>query len=897
MAVAGSDAGWPIVSRGEVGDRLWAAVSAGLAGGSGPVGAVLAGSPGAGKTVLARGCVERARAAGHPVEWLVGSPATSSIPLGALAALLPDPVAATSPERLLHGAFQAFRTAVSGRRTLLAVDDLQWLDEVSAAVINRLAEAGDVAIVGTMRSRTPAPQAVTDLWRADRVERIELDPWTRTEVEEVLAAALGGGVDMATAQEFWRVSAGNPLYLRELFFAATAGGLLGCRHETWSLHAPLPPSDRLAELIESRLAGLAGAEREALELIAVGEPIALRHVERLVDLDVLARLEAGALIAVASESGPSDREDVVRLGHPVFGEVLRDGMARLRTRQAQVRLAAAVAESEPLTGADLERVVRWRLEAGAPATVADLERAARSALDRFDTDLTRRCAAEVLHRGPSAPAGLLLGRAMTLAGEYAEAEKVLIEAGTLATADDLVAQIATARADLLFHWLDRPAQGREILAAAADRIGPGTTWRSALTVREAAYDLYDGAPGTASAALAAFIDHADPWIVLNAAITAALADFALGRFAAASRWVAAGRGAATALGGSVTTAGGLDLAPLLAAELGIIFHSGRYAEGETQGLLAHQAALDEGSPTARAWTAHLVAAGYMAQGRMTESIRWFRESVAASSAVSSESVQYILISGLAGAHAWAGDVAAARATLRRLDELPGRNLGLFGTHSARARAWILAAEGARIPAADMMIAGCEPLRRGGAGTFEAALLHDAVRVDRDAASRVAPRVAQLAEVVEGPLMAARAMLVAALAAADPVGTEAAAHAFADLGAVLYAAESAASAAVLAARSGATRHAAALTRYAGDLAARCEGAATPGMHQRKPDSLLTPRERQIAFLAADGMRTKEIAGSLYLSDRTVDNVLGRVFTKLGIAGRGELAESLRAAGIG
>jgi DNA-binding CsgD family transcriptional regulator len=896
VAVASTDAGWPIVSRAEVADRLWAAVTAGLAGGSGPVGAVLAGSPGAGKTVLARECVERATASGHRVEWVVGSPATASIPLGALGPLLPEPVAATSPERLLHGAFQAFRTAVSGRRMLLAVDDLQWLDEVSAALINRLAEAGDVAIVGTMRSRTPAPQAVTDLWRADRVERIELDPWTRTEVEKVLAAALGGGVDMATAQEFWRVSAGNPLYLRELFLAAAGGGLLGCQLETWSLHAPLPASDRLAELIESRLAGLADTERDALELIAVGEPIALRHVERLIDLEVLAQLEAGALIGVTSEAGPGGREDVVRLGHPVFGEVLRDGMARLRTRQAQVRLAAAVAGSAPLGDADLERVVRWQLDAGAPATTADLEHAARTALERFDIDLTRRCAAEILRLGPHAPAGLLLGRAMTLAGEHADAERVLLDAAALADNGALVGEIATARADLLFHWLGRPEDGRRIVTEAAAQLDPGSAQRAVLRVREAAYDLYDGAPEAAANALAGYLDHDDPRIVLDAAMIAAVGEFALGHFAQAGRWTVAGRKAAGELGGTSITAAGFDLAPLFSAELGIALHAGRYGEVEKEGLRAHQAALDEGSPTARAWIAHLVAAGYMAQGRMTESIRWFRESVAATATMSAASLHHIVVSGLAGAQAWAGDVAAARATLRGLDEVPGRSLGLFGAHSVRARAWILAAEGAHVPAAEMLIAGAEPMRRADARTFEVAMLYDAVRIDRDAAARVAPRIAELATLVEGPLMVARADLVGSLVDGDPDGTEAAAHAFTDLGGHLYAAEAAASAAVLAARRGKTRQAAALTRYAGDLAARCEGAATPGMHRARTDSVLTPRERQIAFLAADGMRTKEIAGSLFLSDRTVDNVLGRVFTKLGIAGRAELAESLRTAGV-
>ncbi len=57
-------------------------------------------------------------------------------------------------------------------------------------------------------------------------------------------------------------------------------------------------------------------------------------------------------------------------------------------------------------------------------------------------------------------------------------------------------------------------------------------------------------------------------------------------------------------------------------------------------------------------------------------------------------------------------------------------------------------------------------------------------------------------------------------------------------------------------------------------------------------MLTGRERQIARLAAAGVPSKEIADQLYLSSRTVDNHLMRVYAKLGVTGRAELAAALR-----
>ena len=55
--------------------------------------------------------------------------------------------------------------------------------------------------------------------------------------------------------------------------------------------------------------------------------------------------------------------------------------------------------------------------------------------------------------------------------------------------------------------------------------------------------------------------------------------------------------------------------------------------------------------------------------------------------------------------------------------------------------------------------------------------------------------------------------------------------------------------------------------------------------------LTPQELQIAQLAATGLPNREIAQQLYLSHRTVGSHLYRIFPKLGIRSRAELAAIL------
>jgi DNA-binding CsgD family transcriptional regulator len=71
-----------------------------------------------------------------------------------------------------------------------------------------------------------------------------------------------------------------------------------------------------------------------------------------------------------------------------------------------------------------------------------------------------------------------------------------------------------------------------------------------------------------------------------------------------------------------------------------------------------------------------------------------------------------------------------------------------------------------------------------------------------------------------------------------------------------------------------------------------GAQTPPLSVVRTRSGLTPRELEIASLAAEGLATSEIAVRYTLSVRTVDNHLHHAYGKLGIAGRDELVAALR-----
>jgi DNA-binding CsgD family transcriptional regulator len=141
---------------------------------------------------------------------------------------------------------------------------------------------------------------------------------------------------------------------------------------------------------------------------------------------------------------------------------------------------------------------------------------------------------------------------------------------------------------------------------------------------------------------------------------------------------------------------------------------------------------------------------------------------------------------------------------------------------------------------------------------------------------------------DGPMAKVAHEWAAALIAGDAGRLAAVSQALEDLGFLLLAAETASAAATIDEQAGRSRPAMAARARARRLGSS-RGAEDAVLRRTRSPTTLTTRELEIARYAATGLSSAEIASRLYVSIRTVDSHLGRVYTKLDVRRRGQLRD--------
>jgi DNA-binding NarL/FixJ family response regulator len=362
---------------------------------------VLSGEPGIGKSALC------AWAAGQADDMRLlpvrGVESEGDVPFAGLSelcagemdriALLPTPQAtalevalarrnASPSDRFAIGAaiLSLLGDVAERQPVLVIVDDAQWLDAASAAALlfaARRLRSERVALLAATR-----PGSVFDAER-NGLSRIVLDGLDRPAARALLDAA-HEGLPADVALRLVERAHGNPLALIELPLALTEAQLAGAV----PLDEPMPLGSTLTGALTHRLSGLSEGARRALVIAAAsGEERLQPVIEALnrfgLDRSVLEAAERAGALSIAGETFEF-RHPLLRsaIYHDARGPARRAAHAALApVTSGETRawhLANATVGEDEAVAATMERVGLEARRRGAPATAAlALERAAR----------------------------------------------------------------------------------------------------------------------------------------------------------------------------------------------------------------------------------------------------------------------------------------------------------------------------------------------------------------------------------------------------------------------------------------------------------------------------------------------------------------------------------------
>ncbi|MGP4084289.1 LuxR C-terminal-related transcriptional regulator [Streptomyces sp. KR55] len=867
---------WPMTGRVEELRFIAAATRAG----DGPRGVVLAGAAGVGKTRLAREALAAARRRGAVTSWVTATASARGLPLGAFAGLLG--AAAQDPTRILPQAVDALVTGSGRAGAVIGVDDAHLLDELSALLVHQLVLRSPATVVVTVRSGVPAPDAVTALWKDGHLDRREVRALTEAETGALLEAVLDGPVDSAGVARLWALTGGNALFLRLLVDSELEAGRM---HRSggvwrWSGRPQVPPG--LAELVDALMGRLSDPVRQVVNLLALSEPLGVTLLGRLVDPAAVELAETSGVVKVERDG----RRLEARLAHPLYGELQRARLGQLTARRLRGSIATALAATGCRRVDDTLRRAVLAADSDLEPDAALLTDAAHRAIQMLDLPLAERLARAAAETG-GFEARSAHAHALSWLNRADEADAELTALAGLASTEQQRLAVAVPRAANLFWTAGRPAEAEEVLEEATSRLRDPFCL-DVLTAVRGAFHVFQGRPREGAEDGAAALARADlPDLAVVLASFGVVGGLgAMGRTdglgsAAARGYVAAARSFDAA-------APGLGLCDLHMTGLRL---AGRLHEVEEIGRARLRASRAVHGPM-QLMAVALAGHAALYRGQLRTAIRRFREARAGLVPTETQGFAFRCLVNLVQALAMTGDAAAARDALERTEPERHPAAVFFEPDLMLAQAWTSAAEGAVTEAIRLAHDAATLAADRDQVAYAMYALHTAVRFgDRTSAARLAA----LATQVDGPRAPVAAAHAAGLAAGDADALLAVSAALEEMGDLAAAADAAAQAATVHSRADRGTAARAAAARAHRLAEECEGARTPALITAARPLPLTDREREIAMMAVHGLSNRDIAARLVVSVRTVEGHLYRIYGKLGVAGRGDLAAFLSSVG--
>jgi DNA-binding CsgD family transcriptional regulator len=863
-----------------------ALVSAKLSGGRGWL---IVGDPGVGKTRLARSAIDAASSRGERTEWIAGAAGVSGVPLAAVAHLTPEVVSQREEPSYLVRTIAKGLSASRYTPLVIGVDDAHFLDAPSATVAHHALISGNASLIVTARRGMPLPEPIAVLERDGQLERLELAPLSDDAVRTLVRKVLDGPVDSGTEERLCAASQGNPMLVRELVHGGLEAGALARRGGLWSWEGPYIAT-RLRDLVDARLARLSPEERSGVELIASGEPLSVQVAEVLMGPDLVAALDRAGVLDSRKEAG----QTLIRLAHPLYGEVLRATVSPLRQRSVYRRLAEAFAGVAALSDSDILRVVAWRLDSDEVNELDHVRRAARRALGASDFELAERIAWQGVDHWQDVESHVLVGFALAGQGRIDDAHQVLAAIAS-SRGGSLSPDLLTRALDLFFYGSRTTSaasavQQVEQLIAGIDDWPEGTepfveaARAGMLVLSGSIFEAWEVSDRVLKSGKAP--PSVELRVLLIAATMAAIAGRSSASLDYAQRGLALLTAGAAASSAATDALVELDLEPLMVAVSSLAQRiSGDLDKARTVAQDGYRRYLSEDNRPARGLFALAAGQVELAAGHLVEAEHLFREAV---SLLRRPPALYLVwaLGCLGQVAAVFGDVSTADAALAEAEPQRSDAFKLFDCDVRQAEAWSLAARGDLSGGRRVALDAAAEAAAAGQLGFAAVAAHDAARLGAPAGASTL--LAELVPKTDSASVAAFAGHARALLRGEPEALLDAARVFDELGHDLLAAEAFAEAAVAFQQQGRAQQRRAAAARTAALLDACGPVRTPALLALVEDgSRLTEREREIAELAASGMQSQAIASRLHISVRTVDNHLHRAYEKLGIGGREEL----------
>ncbi|MBT2595502.1 helix-turn-helix transcriptional regulator [Arthrobacter sp. ISL-72] len=395
-----------------------------------------------------------------------------------------------SPLTIVRACRDALRSQDPGANgILLVLDNVDHLDGTSLWVLNQLLSEPDIKVLASHRSDRQLQMELMESVVARQLTIVALEDLTQEQLRSLLEQRLPARPGRTILRDIHAASAANALTASWLVDELLAAGLIVQRGGSCAMVRPLETEEvRQVDLARRRIDALPPEQRRVVDMLAAADPASLSALAQAVSPGTLAALEQRNMIRLQIRcDGGAD----VTLNHEVEARAARrfpSAAEPLKLRGNAVGGSGRAGE-EPLW--DLLRRVEAALDAGAAVADLDLLAVATAANNLYDSGAALRAAEAIKAPELRLMAGTEAARALFHSRKYSQSAEML---GHLVETTPAVLSMEFARAvGLLLQALIPTNPGRDALQAVLDRARRRLSLAAAASVGDTAADTYQNA--------------------------------------------------------------------------------------------------------------------------------------------------------------------------------------------------------------------------------------------------------------------------------------------------------------------------------------------------------------------------------------------------------------------